>query len=198
MRTLGAISASWTVCWATTYTFEPAFYDVEILRRLGDPPLNAVVLADDLRLARALDEMAGLDAAEQWSLRHANRTYLLRTVRLPGGVFHPKTILVGNRKHGRLLVGSGNIGFAGLDRGREVFHESDSADPDDAPSFASYRSWMDRIVSYVDDGLLRHRWLALHGELPWLGANADGARFLHNWSTPIVDQLVAGWQNEVR
>ena len=27
------------VCWVTTYTFEPAFFEAFLLRRLGEPPL---------------------------------------------------------------------------------------------------------------------------------------------------------------
>ena len=69
-RICGDFSARWSVCWATTYTFEPSFFETVIARRMGEPPRNIVVLADGPHLA---DLWARIGPAERWSIRGANR-----------------------------------------------------------------------------------------------------------------------------
>lgn len=187
MRVLADFSARWTTCWVTTYTFEPAFFDTVMARRLGDPPLNVVVLADQDRLARTWRDIG---PGERWSIRGANRSYLIRGVSLPAGVFHPKTILLANDREGVLLVGSGNVGFDGLDRGNEVYSRFHSANPDDLAAFGAWREWMNEIVAFVDEPMLRMRWGALLGPLRWLPADATGSRFIANWRRPILEQFV--------
>lgn len=189
MRVLADFSARWTICWVTTYTFEPAFFDTFMARRLGDPPLNVVVLADQDRLARTWHDIG---PGERWSIRGANRSYLIRGVSLPAGVFHPKTILLANDREGVLLVGSGNLGFDGLDRGNEVYCRFHSTNPDDLAAFGAWREWVNDIVAFVDEPMLRMRWGALLGPLRWLPSDATDSRFIANWRRPLLEQLVDG------
>jgi hypothetical protein len=65
---------SWDAFWATTYSFEPELYDEFLFRRLGQPPLNATVLADFGRLARLFAQ----DIGRPGRPLRANRDYLLR------------------------------------------------------------------------------------------------------------------------
>lgn len=187
MRVLADFSPRWTTCWVTTYTFEPAFFDTVMARRLGDPPLNIVVLADQDRLARTWHDIG---PGERWSIRGANRSYLIRGVSLPAGVFHPKTILLANEREGILLVGSGNVGFDGLDRGNEVYSRFHSVNVGDLTAFGAWREWMSEIVAFVDEPMLRLRWGALLGSLRWLFSDASGSRFVANWRRPILEQFV--------
>ena len=46
MKVAERFSPATTFSWATTYTFEPEIFEEYLLRRLGQPPLNAVVLVD--------------------------------------------------------------------------------------------------------------------------------------------------------
>jgi hypothetical protein len=78
---------SWDAFWATTYSFQPELYDEFLFRRLGQPPLNATVLADFGRLTRLFAQ----DISRPGQLLRANRDYLLRGVAPTGGAFHPKT-----------------------------------------------------------------------------------------------------------
>ena len=65
------------VLWATSYTFDPVFFESFLLPRLGDPPLNATVLIDRHRLADAWQD---LEATSPWRGSRANRDYLVRGV----------------------------------------------------------------------------------------------------------------------
>jgi hypothetical protein len=185
MKVLAEFTARWTVCWMTTYTFEPPFLETVLARRLGEPPLNTVVLADQDRLSRT---WAGIGPGERWSIRGAGRTYLIRGVALPAGVFHPKTILLANDREGVLLVGSGNVGFGGFDNGKEIYCRFHSEQ--DGPAFASWREWMNELVAFVDEPLLRLRWGALLGQLRWLPSDTTGSPFITNWRSPILGQFL--------
>ena len=77
MRISESFSAQWTACWITTYTLDPGYFETFLLRRLGDPPLNATVLVYARRLAAAWE---GIDPTESWRLRRANRDYLVRGI----------------------------------------------------------------------------------------------------------------------
>ena len=81
------------------------------------------------------------------------------------GAFHPKTYLLGNVSEGRLLVGSGNLTMAGVERGREVFSEFRSTEPDDVGSIRGWRQWMDGIVERLADEEVTYRWLRLRSRV---------------------------------
>jgi hypothetical protein len=62
-----------------------------LLRRLGDPPLNVVILAD----RRCVDETLAAIPPERLDLvGPVNRRWLLRPFQLGTGRFHPKSYLV--------------------------------------------------------------------------------------------------------
>src|SRR3990172_2878396 len=123
-RAISLFQPRWSVFWAATYTFELELFDNYLLRRLGDPPVNATILVDSDRLARTWE---AIPIEESWRLRRANRDYLIRGFPLVNGSFHPKTYLFADSGQGTLLVGSGNLGRNGLDRGREVFSQFHSS-----------------------------------------------------------------------
>ena len=173
MRIAADITARWSICWAATYTFEPAFFESFLLKRLGDPPINAVVVADFNKLSQLWQT---LDPSES-SLRTTNRRYLVRGAEIRGGAFHPKTLLLANKDSGILFVGSGNLGLGGVEQGREVFARFDSRRPADLPVFKSWRAWMSDVVTLVNDAALRSRFadLVAHSVARW-GNNGECAR----------------------
>jgi hypothetical protein len=63
--------------WGTTYALGLALFDQYLLRRLGGPPLNAVLLADHWKLGEMWDR---LDPEEHYLARQANRLYLTSIV----------------------------------------------------------------------------------------------------------------------
>lgn len=189
MRIADAFStARWRVCWVTTYTFEPAFFEAFLVRRLGDPPLNVLVLADAHRLA---DTWSLIGAHDVWRVPGVNRRYLVRGFANSAGAFHAKTILLANEKRGVLLVGSGNVGLGGLESGHEVYAQFSSGDG--LAEFAAWRDWMADLVARLDDPLVRSRWGDLRARLPWLvGADRGASTFVTNAVTPLATQFLDG------
>src|ERR1051325_10813751 len=154
----------WEVFWATTYSLEVELFEEYLLRRLGEAPLNATVLADFYRLSRLWEAHAD---DELRRLHRANRDYLIRGV-APGGAFHAKTYFFGNRNDGVLLVGSGNLTLRGIEEGHEVFVRFESGNERDLGSIRGWRDWMDVVVQRLDDSEVTYRWLDLKQRTPWL------------------------------
>ncbi|MEX1177035.1 MAG: hypothetical protein WEB09_01110 [Nitriliruptor sp.] len=184
-KPVAAFRTNLRACWITTYNLDLGLYDSFLFPRLGDPPLNAVVLADGHRLDHTLE---AIPPDEQWRLQRANRRWLLRGLRA-GGAFHPKTILLADTSAVRLLVGSGNLSLSGLEVGFETFTEFTSSDPEGAAAIAGWVSWMHRIVHQQGDAELAGRFARLVADLPASVEVAAGG-FLHNLDGPLLDSLV--------
>ena len=75
--------------WGTTYTLGLALFDQYLLRRLGGPPLNAVLLADHWKLGEMWDR---LDPEEHYLARQANRLYLMRGIRYLAAVLSTRRL----------------------------------------------------------------------------------------------------------
>ncbi len=88
--------------WATTYNIELNLFNEYLLRRLGDAPLNAVVLADRRRLDESL---AAIPAERLDTLGPVNRRWLLRGLQVGTGRFHPKSYLAVRPRSATLMVG---------------------------------------------------------------------------------------------
>lgn len=188
IRVAREFQGRWEVFWATTYSLELELFEEYLFRRLGDPPLNATVLADFYRLSRLWDAHAG---DELRRLQRANRDYLLRGV-APGGAFHPKTYFFGNRTDGALLVGSGNLTLKGIEEGHEVFVRFESGRAQDLASIRGWRDWTDTVVERLNDREVTYRWLDLKQRTPWLEGAANGSMFVSNVVRPLLDQLAEG------
>jgi hypothetical protein len=179
--------------WATTYTFEPGFFDEFLFRQLGESPLNVNVLVDAHRIAKVWEEWAD----QPWRFRRVNRDYLVRSVRWGGHAFHPKTYLLADKRDGVLLVGSGNLGLGGLIEGKEVFCRFSSTTEIGRAAIGSWRAWMQRLVDKLGDDPLAHRWRELTRCAPWLALPPAMSPFVHNLDRPILDQLVEAIEEPV-
>ena len=189
LRATASFDRRWSLFWATTYTFEPVFFESFLLPRLGDPPLNATILADAYRYADALQDLS-TDAP--WRSTRANRDYLIRGVVVTGGAFHPKTYLFGDETGGRLLVGSGNLAMSGLETGKELFAAFESGEPAGLATIRAWRAWMDDLVAEIDDQAVRDRWRDAQVRAPWLVGPAEPSAFTTNWDRPLMDSILDG------
>lgn len=189
IRATASFDRRWSLFWATTYTFEPVFFESFLLPRLGDPPLNATILADAYRYADALQDLS-TDAP--WRSTRANRDYLIRGVAVTGGAFHPKTYLFANEEGGRLLVGSGNLAMSGLETGKELFAAFQSGEPAGLATIRAWRAWMDDLVAEIDDQAVRDRWRDAQVRAPWLVGPAEPSAFATNWDRPLMDIILDG------
>lgn len=174
--------------WATTYNVDLDLFNGYLLPRLGNSPLNVVVLADRDRLDSTL---ASLPSERLATVNPVNRRWLLRGIRLGSGLFHPKSYLAVTSRSVTLLVGSGNMSASGLDAGREVFT---SFDGNTAHGYAAIRvwlGWMERLVTESEDTMLSERFRHLKARLPQLGRLTEvvDSPLWHNLDRPLGDKF---------
>jgi hypothetical protein len=172
-------------CWITTYNLDLGLFDGFLLSRLGEPPLNVVVLADGIRHDRALE---ALPVDETWRIDRINRRWLLRPVHHTAA-FHPKTLLFVEPSTTTLLVGSGNLSDSGLDSGSEVFTTFTTNDDEGRAAIAGWVHWMRGVVDRTADELVDRRFTDLLRRLPDLPA--PGVAFVHNLEAPLLSQMLS-------
>ena len=182
-------NSSISVLWATTYNLHLELFNEFLLPRLGDPPLNVVVLADYRRIAASLQRIP-VERAD--SLAQVNRRWLLRDVQPLGQAFHAKSYMAVGSGGARLLVGSGNLSLDGLDQGREVFTVFRSGTPVGDLAIDTWRSWTRRLVERLDDVILAERFRDLERRFP--GPNSEPTAIppplLHNLDVSLSGQLI--------
>lgn len=176
--------------WATTYNIDLSLFSEFLLPRLGQPPLNAVVIADSNRLAESLSR---IPAERSESLSTVNRRWLLRGFSPSQQIFHPKSYLALSSRSAKLLVGSGNLSQNGINEGREVFTVFDSATAIGATAIDDWFRWMRRIVKSCDDVALAERFQDLEGRRtsPPSPRLVVPSPLIHNLDRSIGDQFVA-------
>ena len=175
--------------WATTFQFDVKLFDQFLLRRLGHGPLNAVVLCDAANLSLALSQLSEVD---EHVVKSANSMYALRGMKVPsGGRFHPKTYLFATKQSVRLLVGSGNLTWSGVDRGAEVFSHFDASNPEGRVVIREWLDWMGGLVESRNDELLHARFKHLRTTLPPLGEPdaPSPSHFATNASTALIETI---------
>jgi len=173
--------------WGTTYALGLALFDQYLLRRLGGPPLNAVLLADHWKLGEMWDRLA---PEEHYLARQANRLYLMRGIEVPGGgAFHAKTYLFARRDEATLVIGSGNLTRQGIDAGKEVFTAFDTRTEQGLSTLRAWAAWMGRLVANADDEQLTRRFAALREQCPWMVGMIGATPFAVNEERPLLDQF---------
>lgn len=188
MKTATHFRAGTRAFWGTTYAFALGLFDQYLLRQLGGPPLNAVVLVDHWKLSDTWNRLAPDD---HYLARQANRVYLLRPIRLPGDrAFHPKTYLFARRDEATLLVGSGNLTRSGLDSGKEVFTSFDTNTDVGLATLRAWASWIGGLVTGAEDDQLTRRFAALRDECSWMHGEIGATPFAVNAQRPLLDQFV--------
>lgn len=174
--------------WITSYSFGLRMFDQYVLRMVSQSPLNAVVFADQEKLAEV---WSNLPESDEYLARRAGSRYLLRGVRSEGGgAFHPKTYLFARADGATLVVGSGNLTRDGIDSGHEVFTSFESSRESDLPSMRAWAEWMSRLVEAEADDTLSKRWAALRESNLWMLGPSEGSLFLANDRESMINQLV--------
>ena len=186
---------SWSVLWATTYTYGVVGFDEYFIGQLRQDGVNVTVLADHGALSDMWADMREITGLSR--LQRVNRDYLLRPVAWHGHAFHPKTYLFGNEASGKLIVGSGNADLGGLVAGYEMFASFSSDDPVGLAAIYQWRDWMNRLVDLLDDQLVASRWQDAKARLPWLvtSANAEPlppSPLVLNLDRTIAEQYLEG------
>ena len=174
-----------SLLWATTYTFDPDLFSQFWFPRMGEPPRNAVVLADHRKLAETWRQ---IHEREPWRLKSANAQYLVRGVKL-GPSFHPKTYFIGDENRGSLFVGSGNLTLGGIEQGKEIFTRFDSETEDGLGAIRSWAAWIESLAATLDSSVVE-RWLSLRRTAKWLrGDPPSSSSFLTNSERSLLKQI---------
>lgn len=167
-----------------TYGADILFAERFIFPSLPRSVTNRVILADSSQLARSLDENS--------EVRGMNRMYIVAPVRSKLA-HHPKYLLLTGPKHGRLLVGSGNLSFSGYTGPGESFtvYDWSEENPGDVVAFGVIRQFVATLHerNLIDDiamRLINEQWQIA----PWVPrASANSAPVIHNLMTPFLDQI---------
>lgn len=183
------LKGPWEHALILTYGADLPFFENALWQQFAARCRHKIVLPDGRQYLEACAAYArgGL-------VRHLNQRYIVEGIFTPHAA-HAKAILLVNPEQGRLLVGSGNLGWQGYASGGELFTRY--AYTEDAPdmlnAFLSLRELVDALIAdhYVGGpvvGRIRHIW----EQTPWLFKAPVNAwqPVRHNLHQSFLDQLL--------
>jgi hypothetical protein len=181
------LQGQWTTTLICTFGANLLFFETRLMAQLAQVPLR-IILADDRQLAATLDEAARTGQRH----RLANKAYVAAPIRHPRAA-HGKLLLLLGPTSGRLIIGSGNLGYDGYASPGELWHVFAYSDdqPQHLSEFAAARSLIDGLASrqLLDPPvaeLLHTAW----GMAAWLPpAPAAPATICSNLDQPLIRQL---------
>ncbi len=177
-----------------TYGADIPFFENALWRQFGARCRNKVILADGQRYLEACENYA-----QGGLVRHLNQQYVTE------GIFteyaaHAKLILLTSPDQGRLLVGSGNLGWQGYASGGELFTQyeygtKDTVQPEALNAFLAVREFVQALFDrgYISGSSARKRINHLFEQTPWLFQKplGDWQPVRHNLEASFLDQLQA-------
>ena len=181
------LQGQWTTALICTFGANLTFFETRLMSQLAQVPLR-IILADDEQLASTLGEAARTGQRH----RLANKAYVAAPIRHPRAA-HGKLMLLLGQASGRLIVGSGNLGYDGYASPGELWHVFAYSDgqPQHLNEFAAARSFIDGLASrqLLDPPvieLLHTAW----GAATWLPqAPTAPATIYSNLDRPLIEQL---------
>lgn len=171
-----------------TYGVDVPFFENALWNQFSARCRNKIILADGQSY---LDSC--IEYARGGLVRYLNQRYLVEGILAPHAA-HAKAILLTNPERGRLLVGSGNLGWQGYASGGELFtqYEYSSEEPTSLNAFLVVRELVDGLVArqYVGAPAVRriqHLW----EQTPWLFRSPEGNEWpvRHNLESDFLSQL---------
>jgi hypothetical protein len=181
------LQGQWTTALICTFGVDLMFFETRLMSQFAQVPLR-IILADDQQMGSTLGEAARTGQRH----RLANKAYVAAPIRHPRAA-HGKLMLLLGPASGRLIVGSGNLGYDGYASPGEMWHVF--AYNDDQPQhlneFAAARSFIDGLASrqLLDPPvveLLHTAW----GAATWLPpAPTAPATIYSNLDRPLIEQL---------
>jgi hypothetical protein len=181
------LQGQWTTALICTFGANLTFFETRLMSQLAQVPLR-IILADDQQLTATLGEAARTGQRH----RLANKAYVAAPVRHPRAA-HGKLMLLLGPTSGRLIVGSGNLGYDGYASPGELWHVFSYSDdqPQHLNEFAAARSFIEGLASrqLLDPPvieLLHTAW----GAATWLPqAPTAPATIYSNLDHPLIEQL---------
>lgn len=180
----------------STFAFDPDFFENQFLRavlRLGADPVEQPQRyhAEALRAIQETPVAVLVDAGQ----RQSGRRLPYDVLEIQKAVFHPKSVLLLFEDQARLMVGSGNLTFAGYSQNTELFVTLDLRydAEQDATFLRSFDGHLERIaglsrqlgsqLSLVREELSRR--IATTADASTLGNYV----LLDSTESPIIDQI---------
>ena len=181
------LQGQWTTALICTFGVDLTFFETRLVSQLAQVPLR-IILADDQRLASTLGEAARTGQRH----RLANKAYVAAPIRHPRAA-HGKLMLLLGPTSGRLIVGSGNLGYDGYASPGELWHVFAYSDDraQHLNEFAAARSFIERLASrqLLDPPvveLLHAAW----GAATWLPPAPTAPATIHsNLDRSLIEQL---------
>jgi hypothetical protein len=181
------LQGQWTTALICTFGANLMFFETRLMSQLAQVPLR-IILADNGQLVNLLGEAARTGQRH----RLANKAYVVAPIRHPRSA-HGKLVLLLGPSSGRLIVGSGNLGYDGYASPGELWHvfAYTNDQPQHLSEFAAARSFVDGLASrgLIDppvDELLQIAW----GAATWLPAMpAQSATVSSNLDRSIIEEL---------
>jgi hypothetical protein len=181
------LQGQWTTTLICTFGVNLTFFETRLMSQLAQVPLR-IILADDQQLASALGEAARTGQRH----RLANKAYVAAPIRHSRAA-HGKLMLLLGPASGRLIIGSGNLGYDGYASPGELWHVF--AYNDDQPQhlneFAAARSFIDGLASrqLLDPPVVELLYTAW-GAATWLPERPTApAMISSNLDRPLIEQL---------
>jgi hypothetical protein len=175
----------WKQALFTTYTLSLSYFESEVL-----PSLLRVGCSDIWLVADAEGYRSSL--LERRSMRVGHEYHLI-PVALQNGVFHAKSIYLSSDAGDLLLVGSGNVTFAGHGRNLEVFEALASDEHSDV--FGEFAAYLEALRNRDDITFARTDWIDVFVDRARLASGAAKPhsglkrRLVHSLNEPIIEQL---------
>jgi hypothetical protein len=181
------LQGQWTTALICTFGVSLTFFDTRLVSQLAQVPLR-IILADSEKLASTLDEAARTGQRH----RLANKAYIAAPVRHRRAA-HAKFMLLLGPTSGRLIVGSGNLGYDGYASPGELWHVFAYSDdqPQHLNEFAAARSFIDGLASrQLLDPPVVELLLTAWGAATWLPqAPTAAATICDNLDRPLIEHL---------
>jgi hypothetical protein len=182
------LDGPWDHVLILTYGADIPFFENALWGQLKTRCRNKIVLADGHRYLEACATYARTGL-----VRHLNQRYVAEGIFAPRAA-HAKLILLTNAERGRLLVGSGNLGWQGYASGGELFTQYEYS-PDDPQTLNAFLA-----VHELVEGLVAHQYVGppvvkriryLWEKTPWLYQSPVGTwrPVRHNLSHSFLSQL---------
>ena len=182
------LKGPWHHALILTYGADIPFFENALWRQFSARCRNKIILADGQCYLEACTNYA-----RSGLVRHLNQRYVAEGIFTPRAA-HAKLILLTNPERGRLLVGSGNLGWQGYASGGELFTQYEySADaPEALNAFLATRELVDglvvrRYISTPAEKRIHH----LLEKTPWLFQSPinEWEPVRHNLTHSFLDQL---------
>lgn len=182
------LKGPWEHVLFVTYGADIPFYENALRPQLSPSCRNQIILADGERFLEACSNYAKNGLA-----RYLNQQYVASGIFVPQSA-HAKLILLTNSTRGRLLVGSGNLGWQGYASGGELFthYEFSEDDPGSLAAFTAVREFLEHQLSLdLLSAMATRRVNHLFENTPWLFQTPaiDDRPVRHNMEQSFIEQL---------